>query len=83
MATNLFEAFDSAFAETRRSRATTMIAAIGGKIAAMRHRRRHAKEMRHVKELPPYLLKDVGLHSLNGRLLPIPGTTTVSASEWR
>lgn len=61
MATNLFEAFDRAFAEPRPSMAATLIAGLAGRIDQLLRRRRRAREMREVQRMPPHLLRDIGL----------------------
>ena len=36
-------------------------------------RRQHAREMRHVMEMPDHLLKDIGFVAWGGKLWPISG----------
>ena len=82
MATNLFETFDAAFAAPRRSKTAELIAGAGRKIDELLHSRRRAREMREVMEMPPHLLKDIGLFAWGGKLWPITGNAAGRA-EWR
>lgn len=71
MATNLFEAFDSAFAGPRRSRTAELLADARSMLGELLRRRRRSREMRRVMEMPPHLLKDIGLAMQGGKLGPI------------
>jgi uncharacterized protein YjiS (DUF1127 family) len=71
MATNLFEAFDSAFAAPRPPLASELIAGIGRAIASIAERRRRMREMRRLLSMPPHLLNDIGLVAWGGRLWPV------------
>ena len=82
MATNLFEACDSAVAVPRRSLAAALLAGPGRKIDELLARRRRARELRRVRELPPHLLKDIGLVAWGDRLWPTTGNGA-GAAEWR
>ena len=80
MATNLFDAFDAAFAGQRRSTLAELAAGIGRRLDGLRRRHRHDREMRRVMELPAYLLDDIGLKAADHR--PIP-TIETGRAEWR
>ncbi len=80
MATNLFEAFDSAFARPRPSLTAELVAGLGRRLDALRRRLRHGRDMRRVLELPTYLLDDIGLKATDYRPTP---ATEVGRAEWR
>jgi uncharacterized protein YjiS (DUF1127 family) len=71
MATNLFEAFDSAFAAPPRSPIGELIARLGRVIAGIAERRRRMREMRRLMSMPPHLLNDIGLVAWGGKLWPV------------
>ncbi|HMR33881.1 MAG TPA: hypothetical protein PKA09_23185, partial [Geminicoccus sp.] len=70
MATNLFEAFDRAFAEPRPSLAAGIVAAARRRIDGLLARRRGSRDVRRVAQMPPHLLEDIGLVARHGRLWP-------------
>lgn len=71
MSTNLFVSFDAAFAGTQPSYLDRLRHRLGNLLAMHAATRQRRRQARAVRELPPYLLRDLGVVRWDGRLFAV------------
>ncbi|HET6467056.1 MAG TPA: hypothetical protein VFG43_01635 [Geminicoccaceae bacterium] len=83
MASNLFTSFDEALGDRRPSLLARIMASVADAVVRRDALRRRARTERLVRDLPPYLLKDIGLVRWDGRLWKRPDGPTMPGGPGR